>query len=329
MKLLVTEMLEYHRMAGALFLAASCVAAASAQSFPSRPVRYIMPLPAGSETDLFARVLARQLTDAWGQQVIVENRPGGGTTIGTELAAKAAPDGHVFLHAISAFAINPTLYARVPYDTLKDFACITQIGSLYGVLVTHPSFPAKSVAELIKLAKARPGEVAYASGGSGTSNHIAMEAIRLAAGIKVVHVPYKGTGQALPDVLAGRVPLLATVLVEVVPYLQSRKLNVIATTGPKRTPSLPDIPTVSETLPTFRAGTGFWALVTRAGTPPAVLEKAYGDVVKALQAPEVRARLAQADIEIAGSRPGQCDAFLREQVAAWGAIVKASGAKVD
>jgi tripartite-type tricarboxylate transporter receptor subunit TctC len=292
-------------------------------------VRYIMPLPAGSETDLFARVLARQLADVWGQQVIVDNRPGGGTTIATELAAKAPPDGHVFMHAISAFAINATLYARLPYDTLKDFACITQIGSLYGVLVTHPSFPAKNVSELIKLAKMRPGDVAYASGGSGTSTHIAMEAMRRAAGINVVHVPYKGTGQALPDVLSGRVPLLATVLVEVLPYLQSRKLNVIATTGPRRTPSLPEIPTVSETLPAFRAGTGFWALVTRAGTPSAVLEKANADVTKALQASDVKTRLIQADIEIAASRPEQCDAFLREQVAAWGAIVKASGARVD
>ena len=313
---------------------AACLAALPstllhAQGFPSRPVRYIMPRPAGSETDLFARVLARQLAEAWGQQVIVENRPGAGTTIGTEIAAKAPPDGHLFLHAISAYAINPTLYARLPYDTLKDFACITQIGSLYGVLVTHPSFPAKNVAELIRLAKARPGEVAYASGGSGTSTHIAMEAIRLAAGVNVVHVPYKGTGQALPDVLAGRVPLLATVLVEVVPYLQSGRLKVIATTSPKRTPSLPDIPTVSETLPAFRAGTGFWALVTRAGPPAAVLDKFSSDAVKALQAPDVRPRLAQADIEIVGSRPEQCDAFLREQVAVWGAIVKASGARVD
>jgi len=133
-------MREYHRVAGAVFLVASCVAAASAQTFPSRPVRYIMPLPAGGETDIFARVLARQLTDAWAQQVIVDNRPGGGTTIATELAAKVPPDAHVFLHAISAFAINATLYSRLPYDTLKDFSCITQIGNLYGVLVAHPRF---------------------------------------------------------------------------------------------------------------------------------------------------------------------------------------------
>lgn len=301
----------------------------SAQSFPARPVRYIMPLPAGSETDTFARVLARQLGDGWGQQVVVENRPGGGTTIGTDVVAKAPPDGHAFLHAITAFGINATLYSKLPYDTLKDFSCITQIGNLYGVLLAHPSFPVKNMAELIKLAKSRPGDIAYATGGSGTANHIAAEAIRLAAGIDIVHVPYKGSSLAVLDVLPGRVPLLATVLVEAVPYIQSRKLKVIATTSPKRAPSLPDIPTVGETLPTYKAGSGFSALATRAGAPAAVLNKLNADILKALQAPEVRARLAQADIELVGSRPEQCDAFVKEQVVVWGAIVKASGARVD
>jgi tripartite-type tricarboxylate transporter receptor subunit TctC len=312
-----------------LALAATIAADAAAQAFPARPVRYLMPLPAGSETDLFARVLAKHLGDAWGQQVIVENRPGGGTTIATELAAKAPADGHTFLHGITAFGVNPSLYARLPFDTLKDFSCITHIGNLYGVLLAHPQFPVKSVAELIKLARARPGEVAYATGGAGTANHIAAEALRLAGKIDIVHVPYKGTGQALPDVLAGRVPLLATVLVEVVPYIQSKKLKVIAATSPKRAPSLPDVPTIGETLPGYRPGTGFWTLVTRAGAPAATLNKFHADAVKAFQAPEVRARLASADIEIVGSRPGECDAFLREQVSVWGALVKASGARVD
>jgi tripartite-type tricarboxylate transporter receptor subunit TctC len=301
----------------------------SGQAFPARPVRYIMPLPAGSETDLFARVLAKQLGDSWGQQVVVENRPGGGTTIATEVAAKSAPDGYTFLHAISNFGINATLYARLPYDTLKDFSCITHIGNLYGVIVAHPSFPVRNVAELIKLAKSRPGDITFATGGSGTSNHIATEALRLAAGINLVHVPYKGTSQAIPDVLTGRVPLLATVLVEAAPYIQSGKLRVLTTTSPKRPPSLPDVPTILETLPNYQAGTGFWALVTRAGTPAAVLNKLNADIVRSLQVPEVKARLAAADIEIVGSRPEQCDAFVKEQVAVWGAIVRASGASVD
>jgi len=312
-----------------LLLGAVAAAESGAQGFPARQVRYLMPLPAGSETDLFARVLAKQLSDGWGQQVVVENRPGGGTTIATEIAAKAPPDGHSFLHAISSFGINATLYSRLPYDTLKDFSCITQIGNLYGALLAHTSFPVKNLAELIRLAKSRPGEIAYATGGSGTSNHIAVEALRAVAGINIVHVPYKGTSLAMLDVLPGRVPLLGTVLVEAMPYIQSGKLKVIATTSPKRAPSLPNVPTIRETIPAYQAGTGFWALVTRAGAPAASLNKLNADIVKSLQAPDVKARLAAADIEIVGSRPEQCDAFLRDQVGVWGAIVKASSARVD
>jgi tripartite-type tricarboxylate transporter receptor subunit TctC len=312
-----------------LFVAAVFAGNACAQSFPTRAVRYVLPLPAGSETDVFARALARQLGDTWNQQVVVENRPGGGTTIGTEVVAKSPPDGYTLLHAITAHAINATLYAKLPYDPQKDFMCVTQIGNLYGLVLTHPSFPAKNVADLIRIAKAHPGDITYATGGSGTANHIAAEALRIAAGIKIVHVPYKGTSLAILDVLPGRVPVLATILAEAVPYIQSGKLRVIAGTNPKRAPSLPDVPTVSETLPNYRAGSGIWSIIARAGTPPAVLGKLNADIVKALQTSDVRARLAQADIEIVGSRPEQCDAFLREQTALWGAIVKASGARVD
>jgi tripartite-type tricarboxylate transporter receptor subunit TctC len=315
--------------AAAMILGWFAVQDAGAQGFPSRPVRYIMPLPAGSETDIFARVLAKQLSDAWGQQVLVENRPGGGTTIATEMTAKAPPDGYLFMHAITPFGINATLYPKLAYDTLRDFACITHIGNLYGVLLAHPSFPVKSVTDLVRLAKARPGEITYATGGSGTANHITTEALRAAAGINIVHVPYKGTSLAVLDVLPGRVPLLATILVEALPYIQTRKLRVVATTNPRRAPSLPDVPTVGETLPAYKGGNGFWAIVTRAGTPAAALNRLNADIVKALQAPDVKARLAAADLEIVGSKPEQCDAFIREQVSAWGAIVKSSGARVD
>jgi tripartite-type tricarboxylate transporter receptor subunit TctC len=315
--------------AAAMILGWFAVQNAEAQGFPSRPVRYIMPLPAGSETDIFARVLAKQLSDAWGQQVLVENRPGGGTTIATEMTAKAPPDGYLFMHAITPFGINATLYPKLAYDTLRDFACITHIGNLYGVLLAHPSFPVKSVTDLVRLAKARPGEITYATGGSGTANHITTEALRAAAGINIVHVPYKGTSLAVLDVLPGRVPLLATILVEALPYIQTGKLRVVATTNPRRAPSLPDVPTVGETLPAYKGGNGFWAIVTRAGTPAAALNRLNADIVKALQAPDVKARLAAADLEIVGSKPEQCDAFIREQVSAWGAIVKSSGARVD
>lgn len=318
--------------AGFLTLAMAAIVLAMdarAQAFPSRAVRYVMPLPAGSETDLFARTLARPLGDAWNQQMMVENRPGGGTTIGSDVVAKSPPDGYTLMHTITAFAINATLYSKLPYDPQKDFSCVTQLGNLYGVLLTHPSFPVKNLTQLIQLAKARPGEINYATGGNGTANHIAGEALRVAAGIKITHVPYKGSSQAMLDVLPGRIPVLATVLVEAVPYIKSGKLRVIASTSAGRAPSLPDVPTVSETLPAYRAGNGFWAVVTRAGTSPAVLNKLSADIVKALQNPDVRTRLAQADVEVVGSRPEQCDTFLREQTATWGALVKTSGARVD
>lgn len=325
----------YVRTAGLLFAVMAVLLTvlasnnSAAQVFPARTVRYMMPLPAGGETDFFARALARQLSEGWPHPVVVENRPGGGTTIGADVVAKSAADGHTLLHAITAHAITATLYGKLPYDPHKDFSCVTQIGNLYGLLLTHPSFPAKNVQELIQLAKSRPGEIAYATGGSGTANHIAAEALRVAASINIQHVPYKGSSQAILDVLPGRVPVLATVLVEAAPYIQSGKLRAIASTSPKRAPSLPNVPTVSESLPAYRGGVIFWAVVTRAGTPQTVLNKLNTDIVKALQAPEVRGRLIQADIEIVGSRPEQCDTFLREQISVWGALVKTSGARVD
>jgi tripartite-type tricarboxylate transporter receptor subunit TctC len=300
-----------------------------AQSFPVRPVRYILPLPAGQETDVFARVMARRLGEGWGQQVIVDNRPGGGTVIGTDAAAKAAPDGYTLLHALTSHAINPTLRNKLPYDTLKDFSCVTQIGTFAGVLIAHPSFPVKSIKELVALARAQPGKIVYATGPVGTTNHILGEALRVAAGIDIGHVPYKGGGPAIQDLVPGRVPLVANVVLEALPYIRSGQARPIAVTSPQRTPSLPNVPTVSESLPNYVPGTSLWVLVTRAGAPDAVVKQLNADVLKAMQAPDVRERFAQMDIEAVGSAPAQCDAFLREQIAVWGKIVKSSGARVD
>jgi len=304
-------------------------AEAAAQAFPSRQVRYIMPLPAGNETDLFARVLAKQLSEGWGQQVNVDNRPGGGTIIGTDIAAKSPADGYTLFHALTAHAINPTLNARLPYDTLKDFACVTQIGNFSGVLIAHLSFPVKTVKELIALAKAQPGKIVYATGPIGTTNHILGESLRTAAGIDIGHVPYKGGGLAIHDLLAGNVPLVSNVVLEVLPFIRSGKVRPIAVTGPKRTASLPDVPTVGESLPNYRSGTSFWALVTRAGTPAAMVKQLNADVLKAIRSADVRERIAQMDLETIASSPAQCDAFLREQVSVWAPIVKASGARAD
>ena len=313
----------------ALLLGAGIATEPGAQPFPARQVRYILPLPAGQETDVFARVFANRLAEGWGQQVIVDNRPGGGTVIGTDIVAKAPANGYTFIHALTSHAVNATLFAKLPYDTLKDFSCITQLGSFSSVLVAHPSFPARTIKELIALARAQPGKIVYGTGPIGTSNHILGEALRLAAGIDLGHVPYKGGGPALQDLVAGHIPLVGNVVLEVLPFVRSGKARPIAVTGPRRTASLPDVPTVGESLPNYVAGTSFWVLVTRAGTPAAVVEQLNAAAIKAMQAQDVRERFVQMDIEAAGTSPAQCDAFLREQVAVWGKIVKASGARVD
>jgi tripartite-type tricarboxylate transporter receptor subunit TctC len=310
-----------------VLLGAHIASEPGAQSFPTRPVRYIMPLPAGGETDVFARVLARRLTEAWRQNVIVDNRPGGGMMIGTDHAAKAAPDGYTLVHVVTAHAINPTLQSKLPYDTLRDLACVTQIGSFSSVLIAHPSFPAKNVQDLIALAKAQPGKIVYATGPVGTTNHILGEALNSAAGIGMRHVAYKGGGLAILDLLAGNVPLVANVVLEVLPYVRSGRVRPIAVMGPKRVASLPDLPTVSESLPAYQSGTSFWMLLTRAGTPADVVKRINADVVNAMQAAEVRERLSQMDIEPVGSTPAQCEAFLRTEIETWGRIVRASGAK--
>ena len=299
----------------------------SGQAFPARPVRYVMPLPAGQETDVFARILARRLSEGLGQNVIVDNRPGGGTVIGTDLAAKAAPDGYTLVHVLTAHAINPTLQPKLPYDTLKDFACVSHLGNFSSVLVAHPSFPAKNLADLVRLAQAQPGKFVYATGPIGTTNHILGETLNVAAGIRLQHVAYKGGGPAVQALLAGDVPLVANVVLEMLPYIRTGRVRTIAVMGPKRTASLPDVPTIGESLPAYKSGASFWALVTRAGTPAAVIKRLNADVAKAMQAPEVRERVTQMDIEAIASTPAQCEAFLRAEIKTWGSIVRASGAK--
>ena len=301
----------------------------AAQNFPGRPVRYILPLPGGQETDVFARVLARRLGEAWSQQVLVDNRPGGGTVIGTEAALKAAADGHTLLHAITAHAINATLHPKLPYDTLRDFACITQLGDIPGVLIVHPSLPVRNIKELIALAKAQPRSIVYATGPIGTTNHILGEALRTAAGIDMEHVAYKGGGLAIQDLLAGRVPLVMNVVLEALPHIRSGKARPIAISSPKRVASLPSVPTISESLPAYQSGTSFWVLLARAGTPDALLKQLNADVLKSMQAADVRERMLQMDIEPVGSAPSACEHFLREQVATWGKIVRASGARAN
>jgi tripartite-type tricarboxylate transporter receptor subunit TctC len=310
-----------------LWLAA---AAACAQNFPAKAVRVITPFTAGSAIDTLARVLGQKMSDAWGQQVVIDNRIGANGIIGSEAAAKAPADGYtLYLGNIATLAINPHLYTKLPYDAVRDFAPITLAATIPVVLVVHPSLPAKSVKELIALAKAHPGEINYASGGNGSAQHLPMEMLGVAAGIKLVHVPYKGLGPAYNDVIGGQVPMMWTGVSNVVQYLESGRLRVIAVGGAKRSPALPNVPTMIEAgVPgfDFEAWTGYLA---PAGTPKEMIARLHADIIRVMAATEVRDKLAGLGFDVVGNTPDQFAALIRNDIARFGKLVKAAGIRAE
>jgi tripartite-type tricarboxylate transporter receptor subunit TctC len=301
---------------------------AHAQTFPAKAVRIITPFTAGSAIDTLARVLGQKMSDAWGQQVVVDNRIGANGIIGTEAAAKAPADGYTLhLGNISTLAINPHLYSKLPYDALRDFAPVTLAATIPVVLVVHPSLPVKSVKELIALAKARPGQINYASGGTGSAQHLPMEMLRVEAGIDVTHVPYKGLGPAFNDVLGGQVPMMWTGVSNVVQYVEKGRLRVLAIGGTKRSTVLPDVPPMAEAgVPgfDFAAWTGYLA---PAGTPRDVIAKLHADIVRTVNAPEVREKMTTLGFELVGNTPEEFAALIRNDIARFGKLVKAAGIK--
>jgi tripartite-type tricarboxylate transporter receptor subunit TctC len=303
-------------------------AGAYAQSFPAKAVRVITPFTAGSAIDTLARVLGQKLSDAWGQQVVVDNRIGANGIIGTEAAAKAPADGYTLhLGNISTLAINPHLYSKLPYDALRDFAPVTLAATIPVVLVVHPSLPVKSVKELIALAKARPGQINYASGGTGSAQHLPMEMLRVEAGIDVTHVPYKGLGPAFNDVLGGQVPMMWTGVSNVVQYVEKGRLRVLAIGGTKRSAVLPDVPPMAEAgVPgfDFAAWTGYLA---PAGTPRDVIAKLHADIVRTVNAPDVREKMTTLGFELVGNSPEEFATLIRNDIARFGKLVKAAGIK--
>ena len=304
------------------------VAVAHAQNFPAKPVRIITPFTAGSAIDTLARVLGQKMFDAWGQQVVIDNRIGANGIIGTEAAAKAPADGYtLYLGNISTLAINPHLYSRLPYDAVRDFAPITLAATIQVVLVVHPSLPVRSVKELIALAKAHPGEINYASGGTGSAQHLPMEMLGVAAGIKLVHVPYKGLGPAYNDVIGGQVPMMWTGVSNVVQYLESGRLRVLAIGSTKRSPALPNVPTMIEAgVPgfDFEAWTGYLAPT---GTPKDLITKLHTDITRVFGATEVREKLTGLGFDVVGNTPEQFAALIRNDIERFGKLVKAAGIK--
>jgi tripartite-type tricarboxylate transporter receptor subunit TctC len=317
------------RIVSSLLLACFATCAA-AQDYPSRPVKIIVPFSPGGAVDGPTRVVANELSKRLNQGVVVENRPGAGATIGSEAVAKAAPDGYTLLLASQTNAISATLYTKLNFQPIDDFAPIALIAREPGVLVVHPSFPAKSVAELIALAKAKPGTIHFASSGNGSGQHLFMAQFASMAGIQLTHVPYKGSGQATTDVLGGIVPISMPGLAAMVQHVKAGKLRALAVTGSKRSPSLPDVPTFIEAgVPGFEAYV--WSgLLAPKGTPPAILERLQKETAAVLEAPEVKAYMAQNSLEAySGSTPAQFEAFFREERERWAKIIRETGAKVE
>ncbi len=303
---------------------------ASAQVYPTRPIRLVVPFPPGGTTDILARAAAQKLTESMGQSVIVDNRPGAAGNIGSDIVAKSAPDGYTLLMCtVSTHAINPNLYAKIPYDHINDFAPVVLVAAVPNVLEVNPSLPVHTVADLIKLAKSKPGAINFASSGNGTSIHLSGELFKTMAGVDMTHVPYKGSAPALTDLIAGQVQVMFDNLPSSLQQIKAGKLRAIAVTSGKRAPALPDIPTIAESgLPGFEA-TSWFGVMAPAGTPASVVTRLNSEINKWLQSPEAREQLLAQGAEAAGGTSEQFAAHIRAETDKWAKVVKASGAKVD
>ena len=303
---------------------------AFAQAYPSKPIRYIVPFPAGGGQDLVVRALAPRMSEALGQTVIVDNRPGAATMVGAELAAKSAPDGYtVFNGSNTTLAINPNLYSKVPYDPIKDFVAVTQIASLPNLLVVHPSLPVRTVKELAALARNRPGQLNYGSSGTGTPAQLAGVMFGDEAHAKLVHVPYRGSSQALTALISGETQMMFGSMTSTLPFVKSGRLRAIAVTGAKRSLAAPDVPTVAEAaFPGFEAVT-WYGLFVPAGTPAAIVSKLNAEVVKILRAHDFRDWLVAQGADPVGSTPDELAAFVKTELVKYAKIVKDSGMRPD
>ena len=303
-------------------------ASAYAADYPQRPIRLIVPFAAGGGLEITARSIGQKLTEKRGQSIVIDNRPGAATIVGSEIAAKASPDGYTLLMITTTFAINPSLYGKLPYDPVREFAPVTQINSVPNILVVNPSIPAHSVRELIALAKAKPGQLNYASAGSGTSPHLAAELFKTMAGIEMTHIPYKGIPPAVTDVIAGRVTMLMTTTISAAPHVKSGRLRALAITSPKRLAAMPEVPAIGETVPGYEAD-AFQGMVAPAGVPREIVRQLADDIAAIVRLPEIRERIIADGAEPIGSTPEAFGAFLKKEMLKWGKVVKESGARPD
>ncbi len=310
--------------------AAQTPSAGSGQTYPSKPIRFIVPFAPGGSTDLVARFLAPRLTEALGQPVVVDNRGGAGGVIGADLAAKAPADGYtIVLGSPGPLTINPNLQSKLPYDTLRDFAPISLATISPFTLVIHPSVPVKSVKELVALAKAKPGQLNYGSAGNGSVGHFSSEQFKALAGVDIVHVPYKGAGPAVADLVGGRLQLMFENLPTILPHVRAGRLKMLAVGTKTRSALVPEYPTIAEAgVPGYESSTAFGVLAP-AKTPAAVVGRLNREIVKALQTPDMKEKLSELGLEPAGGTPQQYAAHLKEELAKYGRLVKAAGIKLD
>ena len=308
-----------------------CAAAlARAQPYPAKPIHLIVPFPPGGGNDTVARAIAQQIGPDLGQPVVIDNKPGAGGAVGAELAAKAPPDGYtLFLAGVGSHVVNPNVHAKLAYDPVKDFAPVTLIASAPSVLVVNPSVPARTVAQLTAYARAHPGKLNYASNGAGSAAQLAAAMYESMAGVKMVHVPYKGIAPAMTDLLSGEVQLMFGTVVALVPQIQAGKLRPLAVTSRSRSALLPDVPTMAESgLPEYEAGS-WYGIMAPAGTPPEIIDRLHGTIVKALAQPDVAKRLAAEGAVVIGSTPAQFAAHLRRELARVGKVVRAAGIRAE
>ena len=300
-----------------------------AATFPDRSLRLVVPYPPGGGTDIVARAVGQKLAEAWKQNVVIDNRGGASGNIGTELVARATPDGYTLLIVISAFTVNPSIFKQLPWDPVRDFAPVSKVGSSAYVLVVHPGVPARSVSQLIALARAEPNALSFASSGIGSPLHLAGELLKTRANINMVHVPYKGAGPAIVDLLAGRVQVLFGSSVTMLPHIRNGRLRALATTSAKRVPAAPEIPTMAEAGVPDSEVDGWYGILDPAGTPPDRVRKLSDQIAAIMRTPEMRERFAKEGREAMGTTPEEFSRFIAAEIAKWAKVVRATGIKVE